>query len=203
MGRQSHGGREGVVDDEREPVAARERGQPLQVEDAAAWVAHGLAIQQARARGDGRLPRIEVVRIDEPGRHRQLAERVHELRDGAAVEVRRADDLVAGLQHGHQCHQLGRHAARGGERARRALERGHALLECRGGRVADPRVDVAVLLELEQQRRLLRAVEDEARGLVDRHGSRPDLGIGNVTGVEHARLEAESARVGVGHRVSG
>jgi hypothetical protein len=73
------------------------------------------------------------------------------------------------------------------------FERGHPLLEHGGGRVADARVDVAVLLQLEKLRGLIGAVEDVGGRLVNRHGARAGLGVGHVAGMDHAGLETESS----------
>ena len=52
-----------------------------------------------------------------------------------------------------------------------AFEARHALLEHRGRRVHDPRVDVAEPVEVEQVRGVLRVLEHVRGRLVDRHGT--------------------------------
>ena len=64
------------------------------------------------------------------------------------------------------------------------LERGHR-------RVAQPRVDIAEGLQVEQARRVVGAVEDEARRLVDRQRARAGRGIGDLAGVDRQRLGLE------------
>ena len=94
------------------------------------------------------------------------------LRDRAAIEVRGGDHFVAGRQEGHQRDELRRHAAGNGERARGPFERGHALFKNGGGRVADARVDIAVLLQFEKLRGLISVVENIGGCLVNGHRAR-------------------------------
>jgi hypothetical protein len=62
-----------------------------------------------------------------------------------------------------------------------------------GGRITDPGIDIAVLLQLEKLGRLVGAVEDVGRRLVNRHRARAGLGIGNVPGMDHAGLKTKLA----------
>ena len=64
------------------------------------------------------------------------------------------------------------------------FERGDALLEHVGGRVHDPGVDVAELLEREQVGGVLGALELIGGGLVDRHRDGAGRRIGAPTGVK-------------------
>ena len=69
---------------------------------------------------------------------------------GAAVEPAAADDVIARLADGQDGQRLRGVAAAGGQRADAAFQAGQALLQHVGGRVHDPRVDVAELLQGEQ-----------------------------------------------------
>ncbi|MNW68310.1 hypothetical protein D3C74_470470 [compost metagenome] len=69
--------------------------------------------------------------------------------------------MVAGLGQSGKGHELGGHAGAGGYSADAALQRGHALLESRDGRVADARVDIAVLLQREEVGRVVGVLEDK------------------------------------------
>ena len=90
-----------------------------------------------------------------------------------------------------------RRLARGGRQRRApALERRHALLEHRHGRIGDARVDVAERLQIEQARRVVGRIEHVRRGLVDRHRARAGGRVGNLAGVQAQRADAEFA---VGH----
>ena len=178
--------------------AAASCGQRLEVEDAAR-----AGCRPSRRRARGSAAPMACSQLLEPGRvheahvDRELAERVGELGDRAAVEVRRGDDLVAGREQRHQGDELRRHAARHRHRAGGVLQRRDALLEHRGRRVADAGVDVAVLLELEELRGGVGVVEHVGGGLVDRHRARARQRVGHVPGVEHAGLEAELRAAGL------
>ena len=64
-----------------------------------------------------------------------------------------------------------------------AFHFGNALLQHRRSRVHDAGVDVALDLEVEQVRPVLRIVESVRRGLVDRHGHRLGGGFRFVAAV--------------------
>ena len=85
-----------------------------------------------------------------------FGQRVVQLVVGAAVERRRRHDVAPALRQVGERHELRGLAARGGQRADPAFERGHAVLERGLGGVHDPGVDVAELLEPEQRRRVVR-----------------------------------------------
>jgi len=75
--------------------------------------------------------------------------------------------------------------------ARTALEVRHSLLEHRGGGVHDPRVGVAVLLQVEVRSSRLRVLEDVAGGLEDRHRPGAGVGVRTLTRVQLAGVEPE------------
>ena len=85
----------------------------------------------------------------------------------------------------------GRLAAGEGQARRAAVERRQTLLEHVVGRVHQPRVDVAELLQREQIRRVVGVVEDVARGGVDRHGARGGGRVGLLPGVQGQRAQSE------------
>lgn len=184
---------EGVVDDERDFVRGGEGGEFFLVEDGAARVADGLAVERAGLFGDRGFPCGNVVGIDEGDFDRELQQRLLKLRDRAAVEMRRGDDFIAGREQGHERDELRRHAAGDGEGPRGAFERGHAFLEDGGRWVADARVDVAVLLELEKLRGLVGVVEDVGGRLVNGDRARAGGRVGDMARVDHAGLETKFA----------
>ena len=171
----------------------RQAGELFQVEDRAARIADRLAIKRTRLRRDRRLPRREIAWIAQRNFQRQLLQRLLELRDRAAIKMRRGNDLVAGRKQGHQRDELRRHAARHDQCARRAFQRGQPLLQHRGRGIADARVDVSVLLQLEKLCRHVRAIEDIGGRLIDRHRPRARDRVRNMPGMDHARVEAELA----------
>ena len=109
-----------------------------------------------------------------------VLQRVGEQVPGAAVEVGRADDVVAGLGDVLDRHGRGRLAGGDGQRRDAAFERRDALLQHGVGRVHDARVDVAELLQREQVRGMLGVAELVGRGLIDRHRHRVGGGVGAV-----------------------
>src|SRR5690606_4520006 len=74
-----------------------------------------------------------------------------------------------------------------------------ALLERCDGRVADAGVDVAVLLQREEVRGVVRVLEHERRGLVDRHRPGPRRRVGDAPGVQGPGAEPEGV---LGHRAA-
>ena len=165
------GGAEGVVDDERDAVVVGDLGERLEVGHVEARVADRLDVERPRARVDRLREVRRVVAVDELHADAEAREGDLELVVGAAVEVARRDDVVAGLQDRREREELRRLAARGGERGDAALERGDALLEDVGRRVHDPGVDVPELLQREEARAVVGVVERVGRGLVDRDGA--------------------------------
>jgi hypothetical protein len=185
---------EGVVHDQRDAVRVRQLRQPLDVQYRAFRVADGLAVQGTRLGCNRTLPCFEIAGVDELDRHAYLFESMRELGGRAAVEVRGTYYLVARLQQRVEGQKLRRHAAGSRHRACAPLQTRHPLLKNSGGRVHNPRVDVAVLLEFEQLRGVVGVVEHKRGGLINRHGARPRVGVGNVPCVQHARFEAKLSR---------
>ncbi len=91
---------------------------------------------------------------------------------------------------------LGGLAGGDGDGADAAFERGEALLEDSGGRVHDPGVDVAELLEPEEPRGVVGVLELVGGRRVDRHGAGAGGRVGLLAGVEGERLEAGKLHVG-------
>ena len=101
--------------------------------------------------------------------------------------------MVAGVAQLREQQRLRRLAAAGRDRADPALEARDPLLERRDGRVAEPRVDVPVLLQREQVGGVLGVLEHERRRLVDRDGARAGGRVGARAGVDRARAHAPVA----------
>ena len=183
-----------VVDDERQAGRVRGVGPGADVDHVQPRVADRLGEHEARLVVDVRRELLGPVGIDEPHLDPVLRQRVREQVVGAAVERRDRHDVVARARDVQ--HRVGDGRLAGCERQRgerrlgesRALELGEPLLEHRVRRVHDPRVDVAELLEREQVGRVLGAVEDVRRRLVDRHRARVRRGIGLLPAVQRDRL---------------
>ena len=186
--------RERVVDD---AAAARDRARWPRSSRCRARcrrVADRLAVERLGVVADRRLPRVGIVGIDPRQLDRHLAQQVLELVDRPAVERRRRDDVIAGREQREERRGLRRDAAGERDRAAAAFEVGHALLEDGDRRVHDPRVGVAVLLEVEVRRRRFRILEHVARRLIDRHRARAGVRIRTLARVHLTGFEAEPAR---------
>ena len=162
------------------------------VEHIAAGVADRLAEKRLGVVANRALPCAQVVGIDPGQLHIQLAQHVLELVDRAAVQGRGRHDVVARGEQREQRRGLRGQAAGEGDRAAAALEARDALLEHGHRRVHDPRVGIAVLLEVEVCGRRRRILEHVARGLKNRHRTRAGIGVRTLTGVDLAGLEAET-----------
>lgn len=100
--------------------------------------------------------------------------------------------MVALLAERREGDELGSHAGGGRYRTDAAFEGGDALLQRGDGRVGQARVDVAVLLQGEEVRRVVSVFEDEGGGLVDGDRAGSVLGVGGAARVQCAGAEAES-----------
>ncbi len=161
--------RGGVVHDQRNAEFAADRRDLGDREDRELRVGQGLGVIGAGAVIGGAAESLRVGRIDEADLDALVLQRVGEQVPGAAVEVGRGDDIVAGA--GEVLHRIGRGRLAGGHRQRgdAAFERRDALFEHVGRRVPDAGIDVAELLQREQVGGVLGVVELVGGGLVDRH----------------------------------
>ena len=131
-------------------------------------------------------------------RDAEARQRVRQQVDGAAIERRGGDDVIAGAEQRRDGDVHRRHAARRAHRADAALQRRQALLEHRRRRIRDPAVDVARPLQVEQRRGLIGIVEDVGRRLIDRHGARAVHRIRMLAGMQAQGVEP--GRFGRGHQ---
>ena len=149
-------GRDGVVDDEGHTDLMGHRGDGLDVEDVGLGVGDGLGEEGLGVRLHGRPPGVRVVLcLDEGHLDAQALEGVLQQVDGAPVERRRGDDVVACLGDVEQGQGRRGLAARDEQGTDAALERRDPLLDHGLGGVHDPGVDVAELLEREKVRGVL------------------------------------------------
>ncbi len=181
----------GVVHHQGDPVLVGDGRHVLEVEDVTLGVAERLGVEGLGVGPDGGPPGVEVVGVvDEGDLDPELGQRVVEQVVGAAVQGGRRDHVAAVLGQVEQGDGLGRLAAGHGQRRHPALEGGHPLLEDGLGRVHDPGVDVAQLLQPEQGGGVGGVAEGVAGGLVDRHGPGPGGGVGHGSGVDLTGLES-------------
>ena len=156
----------------------------FQVGDIVLRIADRLDIEGLRLRPDRLLERSEIVRRHEVHLDAEPRERVLEQVVRAAVEVIGRHDLVAGLGDVEQRDRDRRLATRGRERTDTTVELREPLFEHIRRRVHQPRVDVPELLEREQVRRVLAALELIGGGLMDRHRARARGRVGHLAAVE-------------------
>ncbi len=184
------GAAEGVVDDQRDPVAVGDSGELLQVRDQVLGIGDRFDVEGFGAVGDGSFQLVGVDRLDEGDVDAETGEGHLELVVGTAIQIARRHDLVSSLGDGGQGQQLGGLPGGGGHRRCPTFESGDALLEDVGGGVHDPRVDVPELLQAEQAGGVVGVVEGVRRGLVDRY--RPGVGAGGrlLAGVDLQCLES-------------
>ena len=129
-------------------------------------------------------------RIDEMAGPAELLEREAELGERAAIEIARGDELVARLHQREEGQELRRMTRRRGDRGAPALERRDPLLEHRHGRVGQPRIDVAEIVQVEERGGVIDVVEHIGRRLIDRGRARAGRRIGRGAGMDRAGLEA-------------
>ena len=181
---------EGRIDEERNLVLVRELAQHRQVQHIEAGIAEGFAIEHFGIRADRRTPGIDVARVNEAGIDAKAAQRVVEQIMRAAVKCARSDDVRPGP--GNRCQpqmQCGL-AARGGQTGHAAFERGDALFEHGSGRVGNARIHMARTLHVEQARRVIRILEHEGRGEVNRRRARAGFRVGGSAGMQGERVKA-------------
>ena len=185
--------RQRVVDDVGHAGALGDLGNRRHVGDDAAGIGDRFGEDRLGLRRDGALERGDVVGVGPHHVPAEILERVGELIDRAAVQLFRGHELVARLQQAMERQDLRRMAGRRRQAGGAAFERGDALLEHRGGRVADARIDVAEGLQAEQRGGVVDAFEHVRCGLVDRRRPRAGRGIGLGAGVDGERGEARNA----------
>ena len=167
------------------------RGDRCDVEDVDLRIADGFGIEQPGLFRDRLFEILRIVGVDEVGLDAKLAQVDVEQRVGSAVKRARRHDLIALLQQRQHRDHLGGLAGRERQPGAPAFERRHALLEHRGGRIGNPRVDVAERLQVEQARSMISAVEHVRGRLVDRHRARAGRRIGQLPGVQAQRFYSE------------
>ena len=78
------------------------------------------------------------------------------------------EELIPRLQHGGENQELRGMAGSGGNGGAAAFQAGDPFLQHRHGRVGQPGVDIAEIMQVEQRRSVIDVVEHISRGLVDR-----------------------------------
>ena len=186
-------GAKGVVHHQRDARRVCDGREGLEVGHVEPGIPDGLDVEEPGALIDCRAHLVEVVDVHELRPDAPLGEGVLEEVVGAAIERLRRDQVVAGAGQVEHREGLGRLPARHRQGRDAPLEFGHPLLEHIVGGVHDAGVDVPELAKAEEIGSVLGAVEDVARGGVDRHGARVGGRVDDLAGVD-----GESVRV-VGH----
>ena len=196
QGPADHRGRR-VVDDQRHAQLLADLRDLADGEDVQLRIGQGLGVVGTCLRVRCAPERLRVRRIDETHLDTHGPEGVREQVPGAAVEIGRADDVVAGLGNVLD-RDRGRSLARAHEKGRGAtLDRRHAFLERAAGRIHDPGIDVAHLLQTEQPLGVGRVRELVRRRLIDRDRDRTGRRVRAVSGVQRQGLRV----LGLGHRL--
>ena len=182
-------GPERVVGDYGDVVLTRQFDDRFEVGHVELRVADGFQIDRLRSRIDQRSDAPYVVAVGEPYLDTETAQGDFELIVRAAVDVRGADDVVAGFGEVADGQKLRRQARCGRYGRRAAFERRNAVFEYGRRRIGQSRVDVAELLQSEPVGAFLRVRKDIRRGLVNGNGARTGRGVGrlscvNLQGVE-------------------
>ena len=145
-----------------------------------------LAVVAARFGVGGAAEVLGIGGIDEAALDAHRAQRVLEQVPGAAIDVGRADEIIAGVAdvlHREQRSGLPRRQRKRGDAA---FERGDALFQHRLRRVHDAGVDVAELLQREQVAGMFGRIELVGRRLIDRHRHRFGRRVGAIAAaVQH------------------
>ena len=190
QGAQQVGGRDRVVDDQRDADLVGDVGDGAQVGDVLLRVRDRLDEEGAGGVVGRGAPGLGIRRVLDPLRgDAEAGQGVLEEVVGAAVEGRGDGDRVAGA--GEVEDRQGDRALPGGdeEPGRPALERRDAVLDRGLGGVGDAGVDRGGLGEREAVRGGLRRGEDEAGRLVDGQGARARVRVGGLAGVDGEGLE--------------
>ena len=165
-----HRGRERVVHDQRHAELVRRLRELRNVEHHAGRIRDRLAEHALGVRAERlRDLRRRRVRAHERKVDAQLLQRDREEVEGAAVDLRRTDNVVARVAEVEDRVRRGRLARTREDRGHAALERADLLRDLVVRRVRKARVEVAALLQVEEVGHLLaRLVLESGRG-VDRH----------------------------------
>ena len=138
---------ERVVDNQWQVVLFGNGRDGFKIRNAKAGVADGFQVDSFGVGINEGLKAGRIISVGEAGFDAQALKRHLELDVGAAVEVRRGHEVVAGLHDVVQGDELGRLARARRQGRHAAFEGRYALLKHVGGGVHQAGVDVAELLQ--------------------------------------------------------
>src|SRR5258708_2462801 len=116
--------------------------------------------------------------------------------------MRRGNEFITRLEQRHHRDKLCGLPAGSCQCPSAPFEGCDTLLKDRSSGSADARINVAGLLYLKERSRILRAVENIACRLVNRHSARTLVRIRYMPGMEHARFKTEFSFLRHGHEFS-
>ena len=182
-------GTEGIVDDQREIVLLRQGRERLEIRHGEPRIADRFQVDRLGLRIDQGLEARHLHAIGKPRLDPDVFEGVFKLIVRAAVEVRGRDKIIT---HGRDIidrEKLRRVPRRSRQRRHASLERRDALFEDIVGRIHQPGVDIAELLEREKARAVCGIFKLISGRLVDRHRARTRGRINLLAGVQLQRFE--------------
>src|SRR5690625_4312600 len=172
--------------------------QRRQIDHLEPRIAHNLGEEQAGFRSDRLLEGGRIARVDEGRLDPEAGQSVGKEIEGAAVKRRGGDD-VSSLAHqcGDRKEESGM-AGGGSETGDPAVQRRYSLLEDRDRGIADPGVEIAGLLQVEERGSMIGILKDIGGRLIDGYGARTGHWIRLLACVQ--RESVELRKPGTGHR---
>ena len=177
-----------VVHNKRDAEIAADLGHLGDREHRKLRVRQRLGVISAGAIVGGTPEIVRIDRVDEADFDALILHRVGEEIPRPAIEIGRADDIVAGTRDVLDRENRSRLPGRQRQSGDAAFQRRYALFQHVVRRVHDAGIDVAELLEREQVRCMLGVVELIRRCLIDRHGNGAGRGVRAPAGVQSNRF---------------
>ena len=173
-----------VVNDERDAEAAADFGDLGDGKHREFRIGQRFGIVSAGALVGRAAEIIGIDGIDKADFDALILQRIGKQIPCSAVQIGRADDVVAGAREVLQSERRRGLSRRQRQRADATLHRRHALLQHIVGRIHDARIDIAEFLEREQVRGVLGIAELIRRGLIDRYGNGTGRRVRTPAGVK-------------------
>src|ERR1700751_5271098 len=140
------GGRQGVIDDQWNTCLMGYGRHPLQIDHDPAGIGEVLKKDRLGARGQRLAEILRVGRVDKMALPAELFERQPKLRQRAAIEVARGNELVSCLHQRKEDQELCGMPRGGGNGGAATFEAGDPLLQDGHSRVVQTRIDVAEIM---------------------------------------------------------
>ncbi len=140
------GGRQRIIDDQRDASLVRHRRDLFEINDDAAGIGEVFDKDRLGAGGERAAEILGIDGIDEIALPAELFERQAELGQRAAIEVARGEKFVARFEQCEKDQELGRVARGGSDRGTAGFEARHPFFEHRHGWIVQPRIDVAKIV---------------------------------------------------------